>query len=361
MQVFSKDWFKRHQSKLVKFANTRIGRYVFGIKSTDLITEISPSSRSVFKSYNPKTRTVGCQYIGFTNSIYAINLHKNLRYFWKTLHAIDSIALDHQTLVPNFGFATYQEESASGDVIGGDGQVRRLAGADSFATIRAGAGNGHTMSDTTMGILLTPSASTNTYSQMARSFVSFDTNVTALTHGAIKITDATLRLYCITKANWGLYVDDDDVGLSCVDPDLLTEGGPLVNGDYAQYTTTVYGTSGHSTFTTSANTDVTLNSTFIAAINSTGYTDIGLRLGGDTDNVTPNWMDTGGLYEGIYFSTAEGAGDAPRLTLTYSYPVSINIGDTWKSVSDIYINVGDSWKTLDELQINIGDVWKDII
>lgn len=37
---------------------------------------------------------------------------------------------------------------------------------------------------------------------------------------------------------------------------------------------------------------------------------------------------------------------------------SINIGDSWKSISDIKINIGDAWKDVKSIQINIGDVWK---
>ena len=38
--------------------------------------------------------------------------------------------------------------------------------------------------------------------------------------------------------------------------------------------------------------------------------------------------------------------------------VKINIGDTWKTVSDIKINIGDAWKTAAGGWINIGDSWK---
>jgi hypothetical protein len=36
----------------------------------------------------------------------------------------------------------------------------------------------------------------------------------------------------------------------------------------------------------------------------------------------------------------------------------INIGDSWKTVSEMYINIGDVWKAVSEAQINIGDAWK---
>jgi hypothetical protein len=38
----------------------------------------------------------------------------------------------------------------------------------------------------------------------------------------------------------------------------------------------------------------------------------------------------------------------------------INIGDTWKDVSEMKINIGDAWKSVTKVQINIGDAWKTI-
>ena len=38
----------------------------------------------------------------------------------------------------------------------------------------------------------------------------------------------------------------------------------------------------------------------------------------------------------------------------------INIGDSWKDVSEVKINIGDSWKTVTDIKINIGDAWKSL-
>lgn len=37
----------------------------------------------------------------------------------------------------------------------------------------------------------------------------------------------------------------------------------------------------------------------------------------------------------------------------------INIGDTWKDVTDMKINIGDTWKDVVSAKINIGDDWKE--
>ena len=40
--------------------------------------------------------------------------------------------------------------------------------------------------------------------------------------------------------------------------------------------------------------------------------------------------------------------------------MKINIGDTFKDVSELKINIGDSWKEITSAKINIGDSWKTI-
>ena len=38
----------------------------------------------------------------------------------------------------------------------------------------------------------------------------------------------------------------------------------------------------------------------------------------------------------------------------------INIGDTFKDVSEMKINIGDSWKAVTEVKQNVGDAWKTV-
>lgn len=38
----------------------------------------------------------------------------------------------------------------------------------------------------------------------------------------------------------------------------------------------------------------------------------------------------------------------------------VNIGDTFKDVSELKINIGDTWKTVTKVQVNIGDTWKTV-
>lgn len=52
--------------------------------------------------------------------------------------------------------------------------------------------------------------------------------------------------------------------------------------------------------------------------------------------------------------------DHVRITVYYTLPVNINIGDVFKGVTEVKINIGDSWKTVVKVQVNIGDSWKTV-
>lgn len=56
--------------------------------------------------------------------------------------------------------------------------------------------------------------------------------------------------------------------------------------------------------------------------------------------------------------------DHIRITVYYTEVVGtntqINIGDTWKEISEMQINIGDVWKDVAEVKQNIGDTWKTI-
>ena len=68
---------------------------------------------------------------------------------------------------------------------------------------------------------------------------------------------------------------------------------------------------------------------------------------------------TAGGYAGLLFQTANQIVDDFYLANANQLH-QINIGDTWKYVSDVNINVGDVWKTATEMYINVGDTWKVI-
>lgn len=52
---------------------------------------------------------------------------------------------------------------------------------------------------------------------------------------------------------------------------------------------------------------------------------------------------------------SETAGEGPDYT-----KLKVNIGDSWKSASNVQINIGDAWKTVIKMEVNIGDAWKTV-
>ena len=60
----------------------------------------------------------------------------------------------------------------------------------------------------------------------------------------------------------------------------------------------------------------------------------------------------------------DNASNKPYIEITYTPAtgtnMKINIGDTFKDVSEMKINIGDSWKSVTQVKINVGDVWKDV-
>ncbi len=61
------------------------------------------------------------------------------------------------------------------------------------------------------------------------------------------------------------------------------------------------------------------------------------------------------------WNTLEGEDPAPTVAeAPAGTNTQINIGDSWKEVSEMKINIGDSWKEVAGLQINIGDSWKEV-
>lgn len=102
-------------------------------------------------------------------------------------------------------------------------------------------------------------------------------------------------------------------------------------------------------------------------------TDTYISYGGASDKWGLTWTPAqinasnfGVSIAAVYYGYEESSRayvDHVRITVYYTVTgtnMKINIGDSWKEVTEIKINIGDSWKTVTKAQINIGDVWKTI-
>lgn len=54
--------------------------------------------------------------------------------------------------------------------------------------------------------------------------------------------------------------------------------------------------------------------------------------------------------------------DVVKIKVYYvPFTMQINIGGSWKTVSDAQINIGGTWKTVESIQNNIGGSWKTVL
>ena len=62
----------------------------------------------------------------------------------------------------------------------------------------------------------------------------------------------------------------------------------------------------------------------------------------------------------IEISQLYNSGDGLAYPFSAGTNIKINIGDTFKDVSEMKINIGDSWKAVTEVKQNVGDAWKTV-
>ena len=61
-----------------------------------------------------------------------------------------------------------------------------------------------------------------------------------------------------------------------------------------------------------------------------------------------------------YYNSGDGVSYSDTEEASTGTNTKINIGDTFKDVTEYKINVGDSWKTVTEMKVNVGDSWKTV-
>lgn len=220
---------------------------------------------------------------------------------------------------------------------------------EDFATIRSG--NGTTLEQGT-GVYAAIQKAASGYYELMRGGLVFNTNG-VLTYPA-KITAASIYVYLLAKNNSLTGAG----GITLVNPNPASLGSWAAS-DYQRFTTTAYS----SNYPISSMADAgnwisfALNSTGLAAINKVGLSAFGFRV---TDDVDGSISPIANSWDGIQFRQNHESypGYDPYITITYEYPLKVNIGDVWKDVIDAQVNIGDSWKSISELQVNISDVWK---
>ena len=194
-----------------------------------------------------------------------------------------------------------------------DGRVFRSSVNESFATIRAGAGNSATDDGATGGCpRIINSANSPNFSTLTRCYYFFDTS--ALT-AAVTITHATLSLSrsSASTANFGGNVEVDFVNTSASTTALVTGDYAIANFDGVKQATNIaFGSIG------AGYNDFILNATGTLNIDKTGITKFGTRSDWDMDNSNPGYITTNSNdTANFYYSEQTGTANDPKLVVTY--------------------------------------------
>jgi hypothetical protein len=323
MQVFSREWFFRHQRKLLFLLNNPFTKDWFrdklGLRDSFFndrrIVKIEVSSATVFEDI--RDNKVFVTTVFYTRPFLSYALFKEFHLLWKVLHKTDEALLDKYFPEFSFGFDTLTVyPNAHVESTSVDGYASRGSGSgagETFANIRANAGDGAGDSQgATVYMYIFASSTSGQYNLMARTITLFDTSSLADT---TVISAATYSVKCNVSAN--TLSSPSCVACSC-NPSSNTA---IASGDYniARWGSVDFGRaampSGGSTWS------VGLNASGISNISKTGVSKFGIRYHWDIDNTAPAWAS--GAYARWQPFFADYGTYKPSLVITHALPASV--------------------------------------
>lgn len=319
--VFSREWFTRHQSKLLWLLNhwltRRWFRWVLCIRKHDIgyrkhIVELRPDAYTVWLRDDQFASDFRAHHK------YGKRLYHAFLPVWLPLHFWDWLVADRCVPQLSFGFATltaYPDASTGATTV--DGTATRNVD-ETFPTIHSGAGVSIAATGSSGAVAaLTASAITNQFNLLVRGLFSFNTSIS----GA-PLSAATLSLFASSSKNTGLG-----------SPDLHAAGATLSNNnsltasDFQAVSFTSFGSIASASWTTSVYNDITFNGTGIAAINASGISQVSVQLSWDLLNsFTGVWSSGLSSIFNTNFADQSGNANDPKLVITYTGPNTINQG-----------------------------------
>lgn len=308
--VFNEQWFLKHQTILLWFINTNLGKLFFCINGKrssvgkNKIIKLLPNSITwkVGKLYSTEFRI---------HDKFSKRLFYGLKPVWYLLHFWDTLFANNLNSHLNLGFDTltaYPDASTGATTV--DGRVYRQGVSESFATLRAGAGTNVDATGSGDDVYLESTSSSNVYTSLQRSIQTF--NTAALTAQSV-LNSAVLSLFGQGKAN----------GLGSLDLHVAgstpAANNTLVAADYSQVQTTSFGSVAYASFSIVAYNDITLNSTGVAAISKTSITKFSEQISADILN-SASWSSA--AISSLQWASADTAGTTndPKLVVTYYKP-----------------------------------------
>jgi len=306
--IEEKLWFKKYQPLLLSIINTDYGRDLLCVdKAFPQITMVGPNYIQTQVGLNQKVTEFR------SGSKYG----KVIRHRW------DEFANTAQWFTDlNFGFVT-TPVLASG--LRGttttvypspgnfeDGRVYRNIASETWSTIQGGAGTDTGPSEATGNFcLIQASTTSNQYSSLRRSEYAMDTS--AITDTDV-IDSAVLSLYGTAKSTAFSSIDNSLHICQATFADVTT----ITTTDYQNMGSTSFGNISYAAFSDSAYNDITLNASGEAAIDKTGATKLGCRMGADITDTEPTWGSGDVDSMSGYYSDQAGTSNDPKLVITHT-------------------------------------------
>lgn len=313
-RAFNKEWFLKHQDKLVRLLRFKFFRRALRIDTNAPIIQILPNSYTIYDGYKNGEYQFKTQFR--IHNKYSKWIYNSFKYIWWSMHIWDIFA---DVAIPklSFGFSTlgplYPDADPETSTV--DGQIVYQGTNVTWATIHDAAdGTSASDSATFANMALISSGTTsNRYSNLYRGMTLFDTSALP---DAATISAAVLQMWGRAKAN-GL--GTPSVNVYSANPASNTA---LAAADYDQIGTTAYATA--ISYASWSDTDTAYNSfnfnaTGIAAISKTGISKFGIREATfDVANSAPTWASE--QESGFRSRWAEDTGGDkdPAFTVTYS-------------------------------------------
>lgn len=326
--AFGKSWFEKNQKILLWFLNTPIVKNIFRrimrIREKDKISDITPNYYTVYLGtfLDLKKRKLIKKYSRryYTRNILSERIYHSFKPIWWLMHYWDMAIANKYNPAWNLGFDVLEFIPADGANSPCDGVVyRNLANGsgEDWATIKAGAGNSPTATQTTAKVSWTTDNDGDGWIKLYRAFLNF--NLAATMPADATVSDTSLELVTAGKADPGSNTPQINVFEA-------TPAGTntLVSGDFDNVGTTPYATAiAYADWPASGNVATfTFNATGVAAVQAaiTGVLSISLREATyDAGSSTPSYHGTSEETQ-FTFHTAETstAGYEPTLVVTYS-------------------------------------------
>lgn len=334
---FGKNFFDKHQSKLVSFANSRLGRWFFAIPSFVLplsvkIDEISPNSITYGAHLVERD---GEQMVEMVTGFRTHNrFQKRLEYVYSQMAsllpqavvaslmrptsagfglALPLLALTTSTFYPNANIETVSVDGTCEENNGDPGL--------DWSVIIAAAGDA--ADDSTAGQdycnKTEHGSGTQQFRRLRRSIFLFDTAALPDTDA---ISAATLSLF---TGPTPYVINDGSSPTLCVVSSAPLTNLAIVAGDFDSLGSTAFSDApAYTSFSGSVYAVLTLNATGIAAIAKTGVTKFGTKEATyDLTGTAPANSAAGNVHGFlVFFAEQTGTSNDPLLTVTHAVPAT---------------------------------------